>query len=226
MTFYVMVKKTNKKIKTIIKSATFTMDLCHKEEKWMNGHEKQKEQSKERIENALFFLMQKKPYAQITISELAKQADVARRTFYRLYTGKEDVLEGYFQKLCLEYQKTYAVLEKYDIHKVAGDFFSFWYKYKEILLLLHKSGLEEYLYSVIGKTSAIVIQNRIGDKALKEMSHVVYFMDYSVGGFVRLLDRWIKDGMKETPKEYAQIVSDAIAKFIQPVGHSVAQMKS
>ena len=51
----------------------------------MNGHQKQKEQSRRMIEDALFLIMEEKPYAQITVSEIAKTADVSRRTFYRMY---------------------------------------------------------------------------------------------------------------------------------------------
>lgn len=183
----------------------------------MNGHEKQKEQSRKMIEKALFLLMQEKEYTQITISEIVQRADVARRTFYRLYTGKEDVLQNYFQKLCQEYQTSYEVLEKYDISRVAAEFFSFWYQYKEVLLLLHKSGLENFLYTVISNTSGEVIKNRIEDSMRKNMSDLGYFMDYSVGGFIKLLQRWIENGMEESPKYYAQKVSDALLKFIQPV---------
>ena len=50
----------------------------------MNGHQKQKEQSRRMIEDALFLIMEEKPYAQITVSEIAKTADVSRRTFYRM----------------------------------------------------------------------------------------------------------------------------------------------
>ena len=53
----------------------------------MNGHEKQKEQSRQMIENALFELLEEKEYSAISVSEIVKRADVARRTFYRLYDG-------------------------------------------------------------------------------------------------------------------------------------------
>ena len=58
----------------------------------MNGHQKQREQSGRMIEEALFSLMEKKPYAQITVSGITRRADISRRTFYRLYSGKDEVL--------------------------------------------------------------------------------------------------------------------------------------
>ena len=70
----------------------------------MNGHQKQKEQSRRMIEEALFLIMEEKPYAQITVSEIAKTADVSRRTFYRMYHEKDEVLHCYFESLCREYR--------------------------------------------------------------------------------------------------------------------------
>lgn len=65
----------------------------------MNGHQKQKEESKEMIEEALFALMQEKSYSKIAVTEIVERAGVARRTFYRLYDGKDDVINSYFNKL-------------------------------------------------------------------------------------------------------------------------------
>ena len=51
-----------------------------------------REQSGRMIEEALFSLMEKKPYAQITVSGITRRADISRRTFYRLYSRKDEVL--------------------------------------------------------------------------------------------------------------------------------------
>lgn len=73
----------------------------------MNGHQRQREQSGRMIEEALFSLLEKKGFEAITVSELVKRADVARRTFYRLYDRKEDVLHCYFQRLCEDYKQAH-----------------------------------------------------------------------------------------------------------------------
>lgn len=181
----------------------------------MNGHQKQKEQSARMIEDALFDLMHEKEFEKITVSEIVKRADVARRTFYRLYGAKEDVLHGYFAKLCGNYKCMYPALKTYDVRQVAEDFFGFWYMHRELLLLLHKCGLEEMLYGRIRRVSAEVVGNRVEDGALKSDEELKYFACYSTGGFLMLLDCWIRDGMKEKPEEYAGKVSRILLKFIR-----------
>lgn len=180
----------------------------------MNGHQKQKEQSRQMIERALFTLMGEKDYAKITVLEIVERADVARRTFYRLYKRKEDVIESYLSRLCDMYQTQYSALEGYDINRISREYFAFWYQYRDLLLLLHGHGLDYMVYDKIGLASEDVVKRRIGDKELAMSIEIDYFVDYTAGGFMNLLCRWIRSGMNETPEEYAAKVSKAIMKFI------------
>ncbi|MDO4321856.1 MAG: TetR/AcrR family transcriptional regulator [Lachnospiraceae bacterium] len=191
----------------------------------MNGHEKQKEQSRQMIEEALFALMKEKNYAQITISELTRRADVARRTFYRLYKSREDVLDVFLQKLCRVYREQYPVLTHYDVRQIAEEYFCFWYQYREVLLLMHENGLDPVLYYHLNCSALEVIQGRMGRRAVSETDvegsdrgaapDTEYFAVYSAGGFCSLLFRWIGTGMIEPPRKYAAAVSDSILNFIK-----------
>lgn len=179
----------------------------------MDGHQKQREQSGKMIETALFELMKEKSFEQITVSEIVKRADVARRTFYRIYTGKEDVIHCYFGKLCRSYRNSYPALERYDFRRIAEDYFDFWYQYREILLLMHRCGLEEMLYFEIINASEGIVKNRIGQREMQNGQEADIFACYSTGGFLLLLHRWLVQGMKDTPEEYARKVSMAILKY-------------
>lgn len=179
-----------------------------------NGHQKQKAQSKKMIEDALFELMREKNFAQIRVSEIVDRADVARRTFYRLYQGKEDVIRDYFNRLCGNYCSSHGLLNRYDLPQISGEFFGFWYRHREILLLMHKAGLESMLYYEIRRASAEVVKSRIGNRTLQEAPELEYFADYSVGGFTNLLYRWVLEGMKEPPDQYAEKVGRSLLKFI------------
>ena len=54
---------------------------------------------KESLTEALFILMRKKPFEEITITEISKLAGVSRISFYRNFDSKEDVLVKYiFEK--------------------------------------------------------------------------------------------------------------------------------
>jgi len=187
----------------------------------MDGHQRQREQSGRMIEESLFALMEEKKLEEITVSEIVKRADVARRTFYRLYNRKEDVLCDYVHRLSEEYKRTFPALKNYDLERIAEDFFCFWYLHRDFLLLLYRCGLEEMLYHELSQISADLIRNRIESSQEREKTDVVYFAHYSAGGFLMLLHHWILDGMTESPKEYARKVSKILVEFIRPGGNPV-----
>lgn len=180
----------------------------------MKGHLKQKEQSRRMIEESLFQLMEEKEYSQITVSEIVKRADVSRRTFYRLYGEKDEVLRGFLRKLSQEYSSRAPKLKGYHIRRIAREYFCFWYQYREFLLLLHRRQMDEMLYCEISRASIEVVRKRMGDAGQKEPDGMEHFASYSAGGFILLLQRWIMMGMEEMPEQYAKNVSDALLKFI------------
>lgn len=180
----------------------------------MNGHQKQREQSARMIENALFRLMEKKPYTQITVSEITRKAEISRRTFYRLYRKKDDILHCYLEKLCQRYQDEVPSLDRYDISQISQEYFSFWYQYKDFLLLMYRQGLGERVCSEINRAALSVIQSRIKVGEYRDCEEIRYFADYSTGGFTQLLWRYIEQGMKKKPEEYVAAVSKSLQRFI------------
>jgi AcrR family transcriptional regulator len=48
--------------------------------------------SQRQIAEAMMRLIQDKPYAQISVSELCKEAGISRQTFYSLFTSRENVM--------------------------------------------------------------------------------------------------------------------------------------
>lgn len=184
-------------------------------EKRMDGHLLQKEQSRQRLESALFALLKDKEFDEITISELSKKADVARRTFYRLYCTKEEIIEIYFQKLCREYMGGNSKISCYDIQQIAKEFFGFWYLKKEILLLLHKRGLDRIIYNEINHAAVNVISDRLPEELRKQREDIEFFALYSVGGFCNLLMSWVENGIKESPEVFSEKAGKAITKYLK-----------
>ena len=50
----------------------------------------------EYIINALFNLMKKKNFENISITEITNKAGVSRNSFYRNFNSKEDIVKGYY----------------------------------------------------------------------------------------------------------------------------------
>lgn len=61
-------------------------------------------QSQHMIADALFSLMKRKPFQQITVTEICEEAAIGRKTFYRNFDMKEDVVDFKLDILCDRYK--------------------------------------------------------------------------------------------------------------------------
>lgn len=68
--------------------------------------------TQQQIEQSLFSLLQKKPYAEISIAEITRKADVSWTSFYRNYENKDSVLA---QFLANQYQKFIDDINKHKL---------------------------------------------------------------------------------------------------------------
>ncbi|MDN6617045.1 MAG: TetR/AcrR family transcriptional regulator, partial [Enterococcus sp.] len=59
--------------------------------------------SQEYITKALLALMEEKAYDEISITEITKKAQLARRTFYLNFSSKQEILDGYFEVLFMDF---------------------------------------------------------------------------------------------------------------------------
>ena len=61
--------------------------------------------SREWIRKAMLELLKERKYAQITIKDICKKADLSRQTFYQIYDSKDEVMEYHFKELFLEFKE-------------------------------------------------------------------------------------------------------------------------
>lgn len=172
---------------------------------------KQKQQSINWLTDALLALMEEKAYKDISITEICTRADLSRRTFYRLFESKEDILKEYIETLCLQYFELFKEQEDISLVNVANVFFSFWQKYKEFLLMLYGQnlihivlfGFNELLPNIYVNYKAHLLQT-------KDKKSIEYLAFYNAGGFWNLLFKWLEDGCTKTPGEMSVIVSEVL----------------
>ena len=60
------------------------------------------------IANALLELLKRKPLCKITVTQITQEAKLTRQTFYRNFEDKEALVNWYFEKLCLQSFKEMA----------------------------------------------------------------------------------------------------------------------
>ena len=164
-------------------------------------------QSKEWIMTSLLELLLEKPYNQITITEIAFKAQLARRTFYRNFDSKEDVLNLYIQKLCSEYIELLEEEKTITVYNIAKVYFTFWNRHLDFLILMEKNNL---LYMILQKYNQylpMIHQKFKRNKEQHQDNHILeYVLTFSAGGFWNTLIKWVHEGAKETPDQMANLV--------------------
>lgn len=157
-------------------------------------------QSQNAILEAFIQLLNRKPMNEITISKLCMEAKVGRRTFYRNFDRKEDVLAFYIDKIYAEFE--------WNLQNSNGDFvftyLSFIKKYSSIMALLQKNNILHLLSSKF----AAQYQNY-----LPMLNHKVkqqYKSAYVVAVVNAIVSEWAKREFKESIENIIKIISNVI----------------
>ncbi|MBY6946551.1 TetR/AcrR family transcriptional regulator, partial [Clostridium botulinum] len=83
--------------------------------------------SKKWIVNSLIELMEKKPYNQITLKEIAENVDIARQTIYRNFSTKEAILEYHVDGLYNEFIRIISAKKEITLNDLLITYFEYWY---------------------------------------------------------------------------------------------------
>lgn len=143
------------------------------------------------ITKALFKLMKKKNYHDISISELVKTAGVSRNSFYRNYQSVDDILCQYLiEKASAWWAGFIANPNKYP--HVIAEMFRHFLDMKEEINILYKAGLSHILMLHIVSCGKESLTGEISN---------AYQTAFMSGGLCGLTNEWILRGMKETPDE-------------------------
>ena len=108
-------------------------------------------ESKRRLVNALLALMEEKPYFKINIQELATRAGMDRRTFYRNFDSKEDVLKRYMDIFMKRYMVSLKNQKDLTIDKAVITLIDLIEEYKPLIILLNKSEIVFLLLDYINR---------------------------------------------------------------------------
>lgn len=162
------------------------------------------QQSQQWIIRALLDMMEKTDYHKIRVSEICRKADLDRRTFYRNFHSKDDVLEQYIRLLGEEYITKYATIVDPSSYTAAEFFFEFWRQYLHFIRNIKKCGLSDFIFQKFEKFTKehtqLLIMN--DDKKLP-MEYVFAFQN---GGFWNVMMTWVDNDARLSPDEMASII--------------------
>jgi AcrR family transcriptional regulator len=182
----------------------------------MNEIAKKKRENKSRqwILESLLSLMEREKFSQISIKEITANALLSRRTFYRNFNSKEDILVSYITELCNSYMESLNKETDLNIENITKVFFTFWHRHIVFLQLLSKNNLSGLLQEQFNLQLPGIhrkIKNQTNEYDSEES--LEYALTFSAGGYVNLLFEWVNRGAVKKPDELAGIICRAMVNI-------------
>ena len=169
--------------------------------------------SEKRIIESLIDLMQIKKIDDISISEISENAEISRRTFYRNFTSKEAVLDGYFETIFTDIRESIDNLgDDIDCISSLRIIFKLCYEHKDFFTALSKSNMLGFMLQK-WNTALPILHSLFIDRIkkfpqTKDAKALEYLLAFNVGGTFNMVLKWIDEGMAIPSDEMADIVED------------------
>lgn len=158
-----------------------------------------------RITNALFELMKEKDISDITITELIKRAGVARASFYRNYSSKEDILIVLIHHAFQSFLdgRTAEEIDFKNFENVVRGFECF-KKYGTYVLGLYRSNYATVLLEELNQFHAEIT----GTMPASSMDR--YAINVYMGALFNTAIAWLNGGAKESCEDMAKFFMERI----------------
>lgn len=169
------------------------------------------EQSKRWLKEALLSLMQEKTFHQITITEVCQKAGLTRRTFYRNFGSKEELLSLCLKEKAEEYIEYQKNVTDFSLQNITRAYFDFW---KENLQFAQALKRSDHLFSLLQEYDRYlpyVHRKVLGDSEnYGGQNELTYALVFSAGGFWNMLSCWLDEGATKSSDEMAVMVQNIL----------------
>lgn len=169
--------------------------------------------SRKMLQEALLELIDKRPYAKISVSDITEQADLARVTFYAHFETKDDLLLSYFHEIsedlfgCYDNPREWSNEEAdYEKEKMV-QFFEKWQKKENILRMIETPEIEMLLsktfkdkHRQIYKTNIAVTRSDLSP------AFASYWTNFLSNTKIGLLRQWVENDLQQSPQLMGELL--------------------
>lgn len=172
----------------------------------MNSQDARVRYTRAVIEEQFLVLLEKKPVAKITVTELCDLAGINRATFYKHYLDVPDLLEKQEEQL---FGKIRAIFDEEPISLEGLLFRTLEYirqdgsRYMALGSDNGDPGLMTKTFSLCYELAYPIMEQNLPRMEEGKRRMVYYFLSHGSGGVVTC---WIKNGMRESSEEVTQLL--------------------
>ncbi len=182
----------------------------------IDGKTKQTKETKNRLFQALISLMENKSYEEIKIKDVLDLSGVSRRTFYRHFANKNELLNHYFKQIINRYltERKYFT-ETDNFEGMLAESMNFWYQERETLHILIKHQHYDFFFHQFNEHAKEVYMNitLLWFAYSGKIDTQNYVVSFTVGGYYNTLRNWLMQENPEEPKKIAHGIQQMIIKL-------------
>jgi len=160
------------------------------------------------LRESLLDIMKVKPISKITSAELCRGADINRNTFYAHYRDPADLLRSIEEELYDELKHSIERSLKYEsIPSLVVEICELILRNLSLCrILFSEHGDRQFLDRIIylAHDRSVAEWRRVSQK--RDPDEMEMFYDFSMQGSLAVIQRWIRNGAKESPDEIAQLI--------------------
>lgn len=165
--------------------------------------------TKKTIKDSLLKLLETKEIHQVTVTDICKNADINRGTFYAHYKDAFDLLQS------MEDELFNQILDYIDETPVEEYSDSLLLKVIELIsenkdlckVLLCKQSDNKILDRLIYVASKTEIEQIYSNSNEFTKAHLNYYIRYVVGGCISIIQAWLENNLPESPSELVKIIN-------------------
>lgn len=163
-------------------------------------------QSQKWIADSLMRLLEKHTFSEITVTQICQEAQLVRKTFYRNFETKEDIIHFILDNLFESFRSKFSI-ETIAPSETFTHYYEYWAKERQLLTYLHRDDLFYLLtkkYIEYTDSMHMYLQFVNGDS--KTQSDLEpYVIDFIAGGMVAILEHWLERDFKESIDNLTQL---------------------
>ncbi len=175
------------------------------------------------LKESLIELMEEKPINKISVSELCDKADINRSTFYNHYSDQYDLLQQMEEEIIDDVNAMLADCEyqKYDSKLMQILAYIFEYirdNSRACRILLSEQGDVHFQKQILMIAHESYVTELVTRNRLEEDTATDIYL-FIVNGSIGLIQSWLKNGMKKSAHEMAELIvrlsGGCVAPFVR-----------
>ena len=174
--------------------------------------------TKRALASALKKLMEEKPFAKISVSDICEACDMNRKSFYYHFKDKYELVNWIYYTECI------AALRKKDYQNIdwglAEDLCAYFYEnrsfYRKTLTIEGQNSFYDYFRDVLKTVFTEYIKD-VFENCENSEFYVTFYSD----AFVASIVRWISDKDCMKPQEYTVLLRSCLMDFAKAIMNRV-----